>query len=637
MLCHKTEVFASMMHTLQSAGTMVDGHSQKQQRGWPFLQELPRENEFSYGELTGLGVAKAEDESKRSKTNGNFSCYHCQLEEDVQKLQKQLQEELDLRVILESAIHEKAGTLPNLPCHLPIDVQELLASVALLEITIAKLEEETVSLHYQLSQERNERRLLEYSFKQLPSLSQPVAFSSSDKLKDQAFSSLYLQAEDCLEHSLIDRSPSLGCSSSGKFLLQPAPNHDSFLGSMSSKRNSSAREKMGASRRARSFQNNLTHKFSVQHAKQETFSERKFMKDLWQNPNQLSQEMVRCMEDIFIHLADPVMVSSKFSPAARTYSPRSPLGHITASLSSFSESSSFFSFARSPPVDFRVMEEVLGTESTFDPYSTRGKLRWADIGKYSSAMEVSWMSVGKEQLEYAAEALRKFRLLVEQLAKVNPGCMNHEEKLAFWINIYNALMMHAYLAYGVPRSELKLFALMQKAAYTVGGHSFNAATIEYVILRMKPPIHRPQMALLLALHKLKISEEQSQYVIDHFEPLVTFALSCGVHSSPAVRIFTAEKIHEGLQYALHDYICASVGISGKGKLLVPKLLHCFAKGVIEENELVDWICQFLSPSQAVVVQNCITQRRQRFLGSRSYAITPFDLRFRYLFLPENRN
>lgn len=637
MLRHKTEVFASMMHTFPSAEPMVEAHSQKQQRGWPFLQELPLQDEFNYGELTDLGAAKTEDESKQSKSGSNFNCYHCQLEEDVQKLQKQLQEELDLRVILESAIHENAGTLPNLPCHLPIDVQELLASIALLEITITKLEEETGSLQYQLSQERNERRLLEYRFKQLPSLSLPVAFSSSDKLKDQAFSSLYLQAEDHLRHSLLDRESSLVCSSSDNFLLPSPPNHDSCLKSMSSKRNFSAREKTGTSRRARSFQNNLTHKLSVQHAKQEIFSERKFTKDLWQNPNQLSQEMVRCMEDIFIHLADPVTVSSKFSPAARTHSPRSPLGHITTSLSSFSESSSFFSFARSPPVDFQVMEEVLGTESTFDPYSTRGKLRWADIGKYSSAMEVSWMSVGKEQLEYAAEALRKFRLLVEKLAKVNPGCMNHEEKLAFWINIYNALMMHAYLAYGVPRSELKLFALMQKAAYTVGGHSFNAATIEYVILRMKPPIHRPQMALLLALHKLKISEEQSQYVIDHFEPLVTFALSCGVLSCPAVRIFTAEKVHEDLHHALHDYVCASVGISSKGKLLVPKLLHCFAKGVIEENELVDWICQFLSPSQAAVVQNCFTQRRQRFLGSRSYAITPFDLRFRYLFLPENRN
>ncbi|CAN1162784.1 hypothetical protein LINPERPRIM_LOCUS32308, partial [Linum perenne] len=37
-----------------------------------------------------------------------------------------------------------------------------------------------------------------------------------------------------------------------------------------------------------------------------------------------------------------------------------------------------------------------------------------------------------------------------------------KEKFAFWINLYNALIMHAYLAYGVPRSDLKLFSLMQR-------------------------------------------------------------------------------------------------------------------------------------------------------------------------------
>lgn len=34
------------------------------------------------------------------------------------------------------------------------------------------------------------------------------------------------------------------------------------------------------------------------------------------------------------------------------------------------------------------------------------------------------------------------RFLVEQLSKVNPNCMNSDEQLAFWINLYNALIMH---------------------------------------------------------------------------------------------------------------------------------------------------------------------------------------------------
>jgi len=56
------------------------------------------------------------------------------------------------------------------------------------------------------------------------------------------------------------------------------------------------------------------------------------MEDLWQNPNQLSQEMVQCMEDIFIHLAKPIMISSRFSPNARTHSSRDSLGNYYFSI-----------------------------------------------------------------------------------------------------------------------------------------------------------------------------------------------------------------------------------------------------------------------------------------------------------------
>lgn len=78
--------------------------------------------------------------------------------------------------------------------------------------------------------------------------------------------------------------------------------------------------------------------------------------------------------------------------------------------------------------------------------------------------------------------------------------------------------MQAYLAYGVPKatwnsspwckrlhyhlwhawfcsllSYLILVCFAPQAAYTVGGHSYTAAAMEYVILKMKPPTHRPQI------------------------------------------------------------------------------------------------------------------------------------------------
>jgi hypothetical protein len=197
-------------------------------------------------------------------------------------------------------------------------------------------------------------------------------------------------------------------------------------------------------------------------------------------------------------------------------------------------------------------------------------------------------------------------------------------------------LIQAYLAYGVPKTDLKLFSLMQKAAYTVGGHSYNAATIEYMTLKMSPPLHRPQIALLLSILKLKVSDEQRQAGISTPEPLVSFALSCGMHSSPAVRIYSAENVGEELEEAQKDYIQASVGVSPRGKLIVPQMLHCFAKKSVDDCKVALWISRHLPPRQAAFVEQCIHRRQWwGFLGSSSSkcGIVPFDSRFRYLFLP----
>ncbi|XP_020595348.1 uncharacterized protein LOC110035458 [Phalaenopsis equestris] len=151
---------------------------------------------------------------------------------------------------------------------------------------------------------------------------------------------------------------------------------------------------------------------------------------------------------------------------------------------------------------------------------------------------------------------------------------------------------------------------------------------------MKPPIHRPQTALLLALQKLKLSEEQKRCSIDTYEPLVTFALSCGTFSSPAVKVYSAGNVKEELQQAQRDFIRASVGMSNKRKLLIPKMLHAFTRGFVDESNLPIWISGFLTQQQAGFVEQCISQRKYSLLGSRSCGVIPYDSRFRYLFLPE---
>ncbi|KAG8638165.1 uncharacterized protein LOC110631126 isoform X1 [Manihot esculenta] len=548
------------------------------------------------------------------KSNNSFP-YRIQLEHDVQRLQQRLQEEMEMHAILEDAIGKNAVKLSCLPHH----AQDLLSAIAILEITVLKLEKEIVSLHFQLSQERNERRLAEYRLRH--SASQSISVCSSTNVKAVISSSLrHPKHFNCAVH--VHHYAKIPCEDQPSESVSETSCTESMMEHVV-KSSALLHEIISVKMDTEPTQ-------PVELAK---LSKGMPSKGLWNYPNQLSEEMVRCMQNIFMSLADSTL-PSKSSAMESQSSPVSPRGQFSKlSWRSSSERSVISSWVQSPQVDMQGNSEVLASENVFDPYRVHGKVSWADIGNYVLATEVSWMSVGKKQLEYASGALRRFRTLVEQLAKVNPIHLTCNEKLAFWINLYNALIMHAYLAYGVPGSELKLFSLIQKAAYTVGGHSFNAAAIEYVILKMKPPLHRPQIALLLALHKLKISEEQRKSAIDAHEPLVAFALSCGMYSSPAVRVYTAKNVREELQEAQHDFIRASVGVSNKGKLLVPKMLHCFAKGLVDDSNLAVWISRYLPSNQAVLVEQCISQRRQNLLGSRNCGILPFDSRFRYLFMP----
>lgn len=102
-----------------------------------------------------------------------------------------------------------------------------------------------------------------------------------------------------------------------------------------------------------------------------------------------------------------------------------------------------------------------------------------------------------------------------------------------------------------------------------------------------------------------------------------------------VRIYTANSVKEELYEAQLDFIRASVGVSSKGKLLVPKMLHCYARSFVEDSNLALWISHYLPAHQAAFVERCMSRRRQSLLGgSRNCGILPFDSRFRYLFLPE---
>ncbi|XP_066167896.1 uncharacterized protein [Oryza sativa Japonica Group] len=582
--------------------------------------------------------------------------YRSELEQEVKKLQRQLEEEIDLQLALTDAITNNATLILEPSAKLPNKAQELIISIASLENTVSKLEKDLNDLCYQLCHLRNNTRLAENNSRYLETLAEENNSRGllSTSLQYQPPSTCKCTGEEDISTL---RDIKLGESESMQENLFPGLEDQQNI-----QKESEGREIVSQDGLLEEHQDVPSNRLLEKHWNEELVSwqmqesypmenggreyqiidalsfdqshQRKssINGNVWNgNPNKLSEEMVRCMRDIFLRLSDS---SSEISPKGSSVNSISSTERLSGcTLTSVSDSSLMASVMQSPSVDSN--HDSIDEVRYFDPYNVNGKEVRRDIGNYCSVAEVSWMYVGKEQLAYASEALKNFRNLVEQLSKVDPTCMTCAERLAFWINLYNTLIMHAYLAYGVPENDIKLFSLMQKACYIVGGQSFSAAEIEFVILKMKTPVHRPQLSLMLALHKFRVTEEHKKYSIDDAEPLVLFGLSCGMFSSPAVRIFSAGNVRQELQESMRDYIRASVGINDSGKLIVPKLLQSYAKGTVEDSLLADWICRHLTPNQVAAVQDTSSSRKQRLLGVRSFSVVPFDSKFRYLFLPDN--
>ncbi|KAJ0614600.1 hypothetical protein HanIR_Chr02g0064251 [Helianthus annuus] len=171
----------------------------------------------------------------------------------------------------------------------------------------------------------------------------------------------------------------------------------------------------------------------------------------------------------------------------------------------------------------RIQKESTRLPTEFkDPYNICFEYEKRDVGPYKNLYAVEVTSINKNE--------PRILLLLGKLASVNLTSLSHQEKLAFWINIYNSCMMNAFLEHGIPESPEMVVQLMQKATINVGGHYLNAISIEHFILRL--PFHS-KYTFAKGVKNDEITA-RSVFGLELSEPLVTFALSCGSWSSPAV-------------------------------------------------------------------------------------------------------
>ncbi|KQJ97785.1 hypothetical protein BRADI_3g33250v3 [Brachypodium distachyon] len=349
------------------------------------------------------------------------------LENDVSQLQLHLHQERSIRIMLDRAIGRASSTLSPGHRHFPAQTKELIAEIELLEEEIANREQHVLSLYRSIF----DQCVSGPSSGQSSGISSPAHTKSvsSSTRRSSIISSAFCSSKK-LPLQPFQIMSSVSESGKTKNMLKTKIKHESFSSETLDIRPISLASDprklpySGSSSLARTLKDHL-----------------------YQCPSKISEEMVRCMASIYCLL--------------RTESPEKP------------------EKARSPFLSRSSTSVILprrgNAEENNNPPTNK------------SIVEVCSISVEKNQMPDVSCAITHYRLLVEQLERVDLSMSDSSIKLAFWINMYNSLVMHAYLAYGIPNSSLKRMALFHKAAYNIAGHAVTANSIEHSLLCCRSP------------------------------------------------------------------------------------------------------------------------------------------------------
>ncbi|KAG8471453.1 hypothetical protein CXB51_036696 [Gossypium anomalum] len=338
------------------------------------------------------------------------------------------------------------------------------------------------------------------------------------------------------------------------------------------------------------------------------------------HPNKLSENIMKCLHFIFVRLLRTSRAMELEKSSNVTRSMNTPL-----SSRSFRVENTLN--PKSNP------QKKLRQQDPYGIFNMEGSIP-RDIGPYKNLAIFTSSSMDPKCISSLSSIplLKRLRVLMSNLQKVDLNALTYQQKLAFWINMYNACIMHGYLQYGLPDTSEDLLAMTNKATLDVGGNKISAQAMEHHILRKQSTGSKiqegsdkedDQEATIRKLYGLELTDRN-----------ITFALCCGTRSSPAVRIYTGDGVSTELEKSKQEYLQASIMVSNTKKIAFPELLlNNMFDFAVDMNSLVQWVCQQL-PTSGSLRKSMVDCYRNHNAGKTSSSISvekiPYDFEFQYL-------
>ncbi|XP_042394947.1 uncharacterized protein LOC121985509 [Zingiber officinale] len=219
------------------------------------------------------------------------------------------------------------------------------------------------------------------------------------------------------------------------------------------------------------------------------------------------------------------------------------------------------------------------------------------LTKLMQAILEAYASDDRCHLDYgrigASEEFRRYVNLVQDLQRIDIFSLSADEKMAFFLNLYNAMVIHAIIRIGQP-GMIDRRAFFTDFQYIIGGYPYSLSSIKNGILRS----NRRQPYSLVK--PFSAGDKRLELAPAKVNPLIHFGLCNGTHSSPSVRFFSAQGVEVELRYAAREFfVHGGVEVDLEKRVVhLSRIFKWYSSDFGQEKDILEWILSYLDASKA---------------------------------------
>ncbi|KXJ12165.1 hypothetical protein AC249_AIPGENE9771 [Exaiptasia diaphana] len=222
----------------------------------------------------------------------------------------------------------------------------------------------------------------------------------------------------------------------------------------------------------------------------------------------------------------------------------------------------------------------------------------------------SFMSDDGRGIDYASlknsKLFEEYQSLAHDLQGTAITVLSVEEKMAFFLNVYNALTIHGLAMSShkdghLPTSVLEIKQFWRNTAYNIGGYTLSLDDIEHGILRGNKPHPSSPTPLFTK------EDPRCELTIKPMDPRIHFALVCGAKSCPPINVYSEKNLENGLNAASKNFCSQEVEIVGN-KVILSKIFMWYKQDFAEDDiSLLRWISTYLPTDMKTKMGHLIKQ------------------------------